>query len=172
VWLHSGASTSAENTNASTTRNTKTAKSSQRNQLTSKEPHPFVFVANLSQHTPPGDPNWPGAFGVVNSDSVEQACVDLEALLLQLLRAQRIDSPMRVQVSVASKENRPLKCAVPAYDTTYHFAAGAPTLPRLRPVTVEVPAGATEEQTKPAAAELAAGILNQFGLGCQSQRYR
>lgn len=131
----------------------------------------FVFVANLSQHTPPGDPNWPGAFGVVNADVVEQACVDLEALLLQLLRTERIDCPMRVQVSVASEGNRPLKCAEHAYDDRYHFVPGTPALPRLRPITAEVPAGATEEDTRPAAAELASGILNQFGLGCQSKRY-
>jgi hypothetical protein len=131
----------------------------------------FVFVADLSQHTPPGDLSWPGTFGVVNADVVEQACVDLEALLLQLLRTERIDTPMRVQVSVASEADRPLKCAEHAYDDRYHFASGTPALPRLRPITVEVPAGATEQHTQPAAAELASGILNQFGLSCQSKRY-
>ena len=39
-----GASTSAASTNASTTPNTATASSSQRNQLTSKEPHPSRFL--------------------------------------------------------------------------------------------------------------------------------
>jgi hypothetical protein len=131
----------------------------------------FVFVANLSQHTPPGDLSWPSGLGVVNADVVEQACVDLESLLLQLLQTERIDSSMRVQASVTSERNRPLKCAMHSYDDRYRFIPGSPALPRLRPITVEVPAGATDEHTRPAAAELASGILNQFGLSCQSTRY-
>src|SRR5262249_109417 len=96
---------------------------------------------------------------------------DLEALLLQLLRTQRIDGQMRVQASVVSEGNRPLRCAEHSYDDRHHIVQGIPALPRLRPITVEVPAGATEEHTKPPPARLASGALNQFGLGCQLSRY-
>lgn len=130
----------------------------------------FVFVANLSQHTLIDKGNDRPEVAVVNADVIEQACVDLEALLLQLLRTERIDSPMRVQISVSSEGNLPLKCAVHSYEH-YYLPAGAAALPRLRPVTVDVEAGATGAHTQPAAAELAAGILNQFGQGCQLQRY-
>jgi hypothetical protein len=128
----------------------------------------FVFIANLSQHTL-RDESALGV-GVVNTNVVEQTCLDMEALLLQILRAQRIDSPMRVQVSVMSEANQPLQYASSDF-SGYSLASGSPALPRLRPVTTEVPAAATDELTKPAAAELAAGILNQFGLGCQLNRY-
>jgi hypothetical protein len=68
---------------------------------------------------------------------------------------------MRVQISVSSEGNLPLKCAVHSYEH-YYLATGAPALTSLRPVTVEVAAGVTTAHTQPAAAELAAGILNQF----------
>lgn len=130
----------------------------------------FVLVANLSQRTLR---EWSARLldvGIVNVDVVEQACVDLEALVLQVLRSGRVNSPMRVQVSAFSEGRLPLRCAVRQFDD-YQVPEHISALPRLRPVTVEIPAGATEEHTKAAAAELAAGVLNQFGLGCQLQRY-
>jgi len=130
----------------------------------------FVLTANLSQRTLRDWSARPLQVSIVNVDVVEQACVDLEALVLQVLRTGRIDSPMRVQVSVAGEGKLPLQCAVRQFDD-YQLPKAIPPLPRLRPVTVEIPAGATEQHTKPAAAELAAGVLNQFGLGCQLQRY-
>ncbi len=130
----------------------------------------FVLAVNLSQRTLRDWPPQPGA-AVVNADVVEQACVDLEAMSLQVLRAGRIDSPLRVQVSVTSEGNLPLRIAVREFGD-YQMPEGIPPLPRLRPITVEIPSGATEEHTKPAAAELAKGVLNQFGLGCQLHRYR
>jgi hypothetical protein len=128
----------------------------------------FVFITNLSKRTLSHESAL--GVGVVNTDVVEQACLDMEALLLQILRTQRIDSPMRVQASVMSEANQPLQYASPDV-SGYSLASGSPPLPRLRSVTTEVPAGATDEHTKPAAAELAAGILNQFGLGCHLNRY-
>jgi hypothetical protein len=130
----------------------------------------LVFVVNLSQHTlHETDRPFPKR-GIVNVDVVEQACVDLEALLLQAVRAERIDSPMRVQASVVSEEGMPLVYAM--HETVdYKLAEGSRGLRRLRPITVEVPVGATEAHTHVAAAELAAGILNQFGIGCRLNRY-
>jgi hypothetical protein len=80
--------------------------------------------------------------GVVNTDVVEQACLDREALLLQILRTQRIDRPMRMQASAMSEANQPLQNA--SFDLSgYSLASGSPALPRLRPVTTEAPAGET-----------------------------
>jgi hypothetical protein len=110
-------------------------------------------------------------FAVVNADMVERACVDLEALVLQVLRTGRINSPMRVQISVASESKLPLRCATHDF-AGYKLDESAPPLPRLRPVTVEIPTTATEEDTKAAAAELAGSVLNQFGLVCHLARYR
>jgi Schlafen, AlbA_2 len=129
-----------------------------------------VLVANLSQQTFRDRPEPITDIGVVNPDVVEQACVDLEALLLQTVRAERIDSPLRVQANVVSENGLPLKCAMQDFDH-YEIAAGGLELRRPRPVTVEVPAGATEAHTQVAAAELASGILNQFGIGCRLSRY-
>jgi schlafen family protein len=131
----------------------------------------FVLAVNLSQRTLRDWSQRPPAAAVVNVDVVEQACVDLEAMVLQVLRAGRIDSPMRVQISVASEGNQPLRCATRDFGD-YNLPERIPPLPRLLPITVEITAGATEEHTKPAAVELAAGVLNQFGLVCQLQRYR
>jgi hypothetical protein len=128
----------------------------------------FAFIANLSKRTLPAESAL--GVGVVNIDVVEQACLDLEALLLQIMRTQRIDSPMRMQASVMSEASQPLQYASPNL-TDYSLVSGSPALPRLRRVTAEVLAGATDEHTKAAAVELAAGILNQFGLGCQLSRY-
>jgi hypothetical protein len=128
----------------------------------------FVFLANLSKHTL-RDESALGV-GIVNTDVVEQACLDMEALLLQILRMQRIDSPMRVQACVISEANQPLQYASLDF-SEYRLASNNPALPRLRPVATEVPAGATDEHIKTAAADLAADILNQFGLGCQLSRY-
>jgi hypothetical protein len=130
----------------------------------------FVLAVNLSQRTLRDWSQRPAGMGIVNVDVVERTCLDLEALVLQVLRTGRIDSPMLVQASVASEERLPLTYAVREF-VDYEIPVSAPVLPRLRPVTVEVPAGATEEQTKPASAELAAGILNQFGLACRLPRY-
>jgi hypothetical protein len=121
---------------------------------------------NLSQFTLRDGKDPPPGVAIINPDVVEQACVDLEALLLQVLRTGRVDSPMLVQVSVASEGRLPV-----TYVTREFGRYGdPPVLPRLRPVTVEIPAGATEEETKPAAAELAAGVLNQFGRACRLSR--
>jgi len=128
----------------------------------------FVFIANLSKHTLRDESSL--GVGIVNTDVVEQACLDMEALLLQIIRMQRIDSPMRVQACVMSEANQPLQYASPDF-SGYSLASSSPALPRLRPVTAEVPAGAVGEHIKNAAADLAAGILNQFGLGCQLSRY-
>jgi len=115
----------------------------------------LAFAVNLSQFTLRDGKDPPPGVAVINPDVVEQACVDLEALLLQVLRTGRVDSPMLVQVSVASKGRLPVTYV------TREFGRYGDTrvLPRLRPVTVEIPAGATEEETKPAAAELTAGVL-------------
>ncbi len=85
-------------------------------------------------------------------------------MVLQVLRAGRIDSSMRVQISVASEGN--------LHFGDYSLPERIPPSPCLGPVTVGIAAGATEEHTQPAAAELAAGVLNQFGLGCPLQRYK
>ena len=111
----------------------------------------LVFAVNLTQFTlRDGEAPSPGV-GIINPDVVEAAYVDLEALVLQVLRTGRIDSPMRVQVSVASEGMLPL---------TYVTREGGqygniPVLPRLWPVTIEIPAGATVEEAKPAAAPTA-----------------
>jgi hypothetical protein len=62
---------------------------------------------NLSQFTLPNGEAPPPGIGIINPDVVEQARVDPEALMLQVLRTRRIDSPMRVQVSVASEGQLP-----------------------------------------------------------------
>jgi hypothetical protein len=49
----------------------------------------------------------PPGVSIVKTEVVEQACADLEALVLQVLRTLRIDSPMRVQASVASEGQLP-----------------------------------------------------------------
>jgi hypothetical protein len=130
----------------------------------------LVFVLNVSHPALRGVDNPPMQTGIVNGDVVERACVDLEALLLQAMRAERIDSPMRVQASIVSEARLPLACVRYEF-ADYESVEGGRELHRLRPVTVEVPAGATEEDTRPAVAELAAGILNQFGAGCRLSRY-
>jgi hypothetical protein len=127
----------------------------------------LVFTVNLSQFALPQGEAPPSGGGIIKTGVVEQACADLEALVIQVLRALRIDSPMRVQASVASEGQLPVVPVPRGWDVF----GDSPALPRLRQVTVEMPAGATEEETKPAAAELAAGILNQFGLVCQLPRY-
>lgn len=126
----------------------------------------LVFVVNLYPHVE----GLPPLTGVVNVDVVEQACVELEALLLYAVQAERIHSPVRVQASVVSESGYPLGWAKRTRIGFKHAESGN-RLHRLRPVTVELPAGATEDHTQPAAAELAVGILNQFGLGCRLQRY-
>jgi Putative DNA-binding domain len=128
----------------------------------------LVLVVNLSQHTlrDPSDEE----VGVVNLDAVEQACIDVEALLLQTIRTERIDSPVRVQANVVSEIELPLKCAIRDFGG-YVLTSSGLTLHRFRPVTVELPVGATEAHTQVAATELASGILNQFGVGCQLSRY-
>jgi len=127
----------------------------------------LVFAVNLPQFTLPSGEDPPPEVAIVNPYVVEQACADLEALVLQVLRTRRIDSPMRVQASVASEGQLPLTYVT--REGGYHD--GLPVQPRLRPVTAEIPAGATEEETQPAAAELAAGVLNQFGRACRLARY-
>jgi hypothetical protein len=49
------------------------------------------FIANLSKRTLREE--FALKVGVINTDVVEQACLDMEALLLQILRTERIDSP-------------------------------------------------------------------------------
>jgi len=125
----------------------------------------LVFVVNLSKQLD----RLPPMVGTVNVGVVEQACVDLEGLLLQAIRAERIDSPMRVQASVVSERGFPLAWA---RRTPIGFEHGDDSqVHRIRPVTVEVPVGATEDNTRLAAAELAGGVLNQFGMVCSLPRY-
>lgn len=130
----------------------------------------LVFVVNLSQFTLPDDARLFPKLSIVNTDVVEQACIDLETLLLQAMRAERIDSPMRVQASVMSEEGMALVRATRGV-ASHELANASRRRHRLRPVTVEVPEVATEAHTQVAAAELAAGILNQFGIGCSLDRY-
>jgi hypothetical protein len=108
---------------------------------------------------------------VVNADVVEQACADLETLILAASRAWRIDSPIRLRMSVISDPALPVQCAIRDFGS-YVVSSAAPELIRVRPVDAELPAGATEDSTKAVSAELAAGILNQFGLACQLSRYQ
>ena len=68
----------------------------------------LVFAVNLPQFTLPSGEDPPPEVAIVNPYVVEQACADLEALVLQVLRTRRIDSPMRVQASVASEGQLPL----------------------------------------------------------------
>jgi hypothetical protein len=126
----------------------------------------LVFVVHLSKHLG----RLPPMRGAVDVDVVEQACVDLEALLLHAMRAERIDSPIRIQASVVSENGFPLAWVRHSVIGFEHAKQGQ-VLHRLRPITVEVPAGATEGHTRSASAELAAGILNQFGIGCRLNRY-
>src|ERR1019366_9301471 len=98
----------------------------------------LVFAVNLTQFTlRDGEAPSPGV-GIINPDVVEAAYVDLEALVLQVLRTGRIDSPMRVQVSVASEGMLPL-----TYVTREGGQYG------------NIPVGATVEEAKPAAAPTA-----------------
>lgn len=126
----------------------------------------FVLTANVTPIKQWREGTLPPGVSLIDTNVVEQACIDLEALVLQVLRTGRIDSAMRVQASVVSEGKLPI-----AYLRDWDAYGEDPPLLRLRPVTVEIPAGATEEQTKPAALELAAGILNQFGLNCRLPRY-
>jgi hypothetical protein len=126
----------------------------------------LVFVVNLSQHLD----RMPPAVGTVNVGVVEQACVDLEGLLLHAIRAERIASPMRVQASVVSERGLPLAWARRT-PIGFEYGEGTRRLHRVRPITVEVPAGANEDHTRLAAAEIAGGILSQFGMVCRLQRY-
>jgi hypothetical protein len=64
----------------------------------------------------------------------------------------------------------PAQCANRDFGS-YVISSSSRRLTRVRPVDIELPAGATEDMTKATAAELASGILNQFGLVCQVSRY-
>jgi hypothetical protein len=130
----------------------------------------FVFVVNLSQLTLRPGIAAPEGYSILNPEVVERACVDLEALVLQVMRGGRIDSSMRVQATAVSPAEQPILCTSRVFDD-WNIPEGSSAVHRLRPVTVEIPAGVTDEETRPAAAELAAGILNQFGQGCQLSRY-
>ena len=107
---------------------------------------------------------------VVNLHVVERAFADLEALLLTTLRVLRIDSPIRLRTSIISDPELPAQCAIRDFGS-YVISSSSRRLPRVRPVDAELPAGATEDMTKATAADLASGILNQFGLVCQVSRY-
>jgi hypothetical protein len=109
---------------------------------------------------------------VINSDVVEQVCADLEALIPAASRAWRIDSPIRLRMSVISEPGVPVQCATRDSGGYYDVSTAAPALVRVRSVDSELHVGATEDGTRIVSAELAAGILNQFGLPCRTTRYR
>lgn len=129
-----------------------------------------VLAVNAGERTlrPPADQP---IGSVINSDVIEQACADLETLILAATRARRIDSPIRLRMSVVSDPAFPVQCATRDFGS-YVISSAAPELVRVRPVAAELPAGAAEDSTKAVSAQLAAGILNQFGLACQLSRYR
>jgi hypothetical protein len=124
-------------------------------QQTLREPFPADLLATAS---------------VVSMDVVERAFADLEALILSASRIFRIDSPIRLRASIISDPDLPAQCAALDFGG-YAISSSSRRLPRVRPVDAELPAGATENMTKVTAAELASGILNQFGLVCRVSRY-
>lgn len=63
-----------------------------------------------------------------------------------------------------------MQCAVRDFGS-YAISSTARQLRWTRPVDAELPAGATADMTKTTAADLASGILNQFGLVYQVSRY-
>lgn len=71
----------------------------------------------------------------------------------------------------AADPEYPVQCATRDFGG-YVLSSATPELVRVRPVDAGLPAGATEDSTKALSADLAAGILNQFGLTCQLARYR
>ena len=130
----------------------------------------FALAVNATEKTlRPSDDHPAGS--VVNTDVVEQACADLETLILAASRTWRTDSPIRLRMSVISDPALPLHCAIRDFGG-YVVNPTVPALIRVRPVDAELPADMTEDSTKVASAELAAGILNQFGLACQLPRYQ
>lgn len=74
-------------------------------------------------------------------------------------------------MNVIADPEYPVQCATRDFGGNV-LSSAAPELVRVRPVDAELRAGATEDSTKALSADLAAGILNQFGLTCQLARDR
>lgn len=131
-----------------------------------------AFAVDVIQETirEPVSPELLATTSVVNVDVVERAFADLETLILVASRVFRIDSPIRLRSGIVSAPEMPLQCAIRDWGS-YVISPSSRRLSRVRLVDVELPAGATDSMAKAMAAELAAGMLNQFGLACQLSRF-